>query len=147
MTKMLLGLAVAAALIVPTLGHCAEPGWPAYGGDAGGQRFSPAAPDHARQRATLPIAWSYSTGDCQPRRRKRDFAFENTPILAGGGSTSARRSTRSRARSGDGRGSSGASIRRSTAASSIPNSYTCRGVAYWRDPAAPPARPAPRASS
>lgn len=38
---MAVGLGVAAMLVAPCA-HAAEAGWGAYGGDPGGQRFSPA---------------------------------------------------------------------------------------------------------
>ncbi|HUO90617.1 MAG TPA: pyrroloquinoline quinone-dependent dehydrogenase [Rhizomicrobium sp.] len=85
MTKMLLGLAIAAALVVPTLGHCAEPGWPAYGGDQGGQRFSVARQVTPANVGRLALAWSFSTGDMQRHAgAMKRASFENTPILAEG---------------------------------------------------------------
>lgn len=36
--------------------------WPHYGGDAGGQRFSPAAQITPANVRGLKVAWTYSTG-------------------------------------------------------------------------------------
>src|SRR5262249_17631149 len=63
----------------------ADVDWPFYGGDAGGQRFSPAAQITPANVAGLKVAWTYSTGEL--KRHPTDIkhaAFENTPILAGG---------------------------------------------------------------
>src|ERR1700760_3451018 len=85
MTKWLLGLAVAAGLILPTVGHCAEAGWAVYGGNQAGQRFSPARQITPANVSRLTQVWSYSTGELarHPDAIKRS-SFENTPILAGG---------------------------------------------------------------
>src|ERR1700688_346302 len=83
MTKWLLGLSVAAALVAPTL--AADPGWPAYGGDAGGQRFSAARQITPANVATLTVAWTFSTGDLATHSGvMKRASFENTPILAEG---------------------------------------------------------------
>ena len=57
--------------------------WPYYGADAGGQRFSPAAQITPANVTGLKVAWTYSTGDAA-LGGTQDFAFEDTPILAGG---------------------------------------------------------------
>jgi quinoprotein glucose dehydrogenase len=114
--------------------------WPYYGADAGGQRFSPAAQVTPANVRSLKIAWSYSTGDAGPGGT-RDFAFENTPILAGGrlyvcspfnevaalDPATGRQLWRFDPKVDRG--------------VEYPNSYACRGVAYWRDPAAAPSAP------
>jgi quinoprotein glucose dehydrogenase len=60
-------------------------GWPAYGGDAGGGRYSAAAqitPENVRR---LDIAWTYRTGAFKGRDQAREnSAFEGTPILVDG---------------------------------------------------------------
>ncbi|HEY2048516.1 MAG TPA: pyrroloquinoline quinone-dependent dehydrogenase [Caulobacteraceae bacterium] len=65
----------------------AEPArdWPYYGGDEGGQRYSPARQITPGNVKTLRIAWTYSTDDLatKPAAIKR-AAFENTPIMVGG---------------------------------------------------------------
>lgn len=63
----------------------AEPGWPAYGGDQGGQRYSSASQIRPDNVAQLEQAWSYSTGDLATKGDAiRRASFENTPILADG---------------------------------------------------------------
>jgi quinoprotein glucose dehydrogenase len=58
------------------------PGWPHYGGDAGGHRFSPAAQISAANVANLEVAWIFSTGDLHNKTDglHRSVA-EGTPIL------------------------------------------------------------------
>src|SRR5882724_1895528 len=83
MTKWLLGLIVAAALVAPTL--AADPGWPTYGGDQGGQRFSPARQITPANVAKLTVAWTFSTGDMTTHVDvMKRASFEKTPILAEG---------------------------------------------------------------
>jgi quinoprotein glucose dehydrogenase len=114
--------------------------WPYYGADAGGQRFSPAAQITPANVTGLKAAWSYSTGDAAPGGT-RDYAFENTPILAGGrlyvcspfnevaalDPATGRQLWRFDPKVDRG--------------VEYPNSYSCRGVAYWADPAAPAGAP------
>ncbi|MBS0473060.1 MAG: pyrroloquinoline quinone-dependent dehydrogenase [Proteobacteria bacterium] len=77
------GLTLAVALVAP--GLAGEPGWPTYGGDQGGQRFSPATQITPANVKNLAVAWTYSTGDMKSHA---DFmaraSFENTPILQEG---------------------------------------------------------------
>jgi len=83
MAKWLLGLIVAAALITPSL--AADLGWPAYGGDSGGQRFSAARQITPANVATLTVAWTFSTGDLTTHAdAMKRASFENTPIIAEG---------------------------------------------------------------
>ncbi|MEO7150687.1 MAG: pyrroloquinoline quinone-dependent dehydrogenase [Burkholderiaceae bacterium] len=127
-----------ATSMVPTLATAQDPGWPHYGGDAGGTRYSaaaqitPANVDHLRRQ------WLYRTGDMQsrdPALMKR-IKFETTPILVddalvlcspfnevialdpGGGRERWRFDPKV------------ATDRRPA------NRYNCRGVAQWRDPQA-----------
>lgn len=130
------------------LGACSPPAarlapapdadWAHYGGDAGGQRFSPAAQITPANVRGLEVAWTASTGELKSHAEAMDrAAFEATPILAGGrlyvctpfNAASAhdpgtgRRLWRFDAKIDD--------------SLHYPNSFNCRGVAYWRDPAAP----------
>lgn len=59
--------------------------WPFYGGDEGGQRYSPASQITPGNVKDLRVAWTYSTGDLasKPAAIKR-AAFEDTPIMVGG---------------------------------------------------------------
>jgi quinoprotein glucose dehydrogenase len=78
------GLGVAAMLVAPCA-RAAEAGWNQYGGDAGGQRFSPARQITPANVAKLTQAWSFSTGDMASKGDvMKRASFENTPILAGG---------------------------------------------------------------
>src|ERR1700742_5174494 len=78
------GALVAAVLLAPCA-HAAEPGWGFYGGDAGGQRFSPARQITPANVANLTQAWSFSTGDMVSKGDvMKRASFENTPILADG---------------------------------------------------------------
>lgn len=62
-----------------------DAGWPAYGGDPGGSRYSPLAQITSANVKRLDVAWTFRTGDLG-----RDFVggkaltFEATPILYDG---------------------------------------------------------------
>lgn len=69
--------------------------WPAYGGDAGGSRYSAADQIRPANVDSLAVAWTFSTGDVSHDPGKQvqgqcgschtgDVKFETTPILAGG---------------------------------------------------------------
>ena len=63
----------------------ADSGWPDYGHDAGGSRYSPAAQINRENVGQLKVAWSYRTGALdQAGDVKRNAAFEATPILVEG---------------------------------------------------------------
>jgi len=73
------------ALLAADVAWAGEPGWPAYGGDPGGQRFSAAAEITPANVATLKPAWTFSTGDMASKGASmRNASFEDTPILADG---------------------------------------------------------------
>jgi quinoprotein glucose dehydrogenase len=60
-------------------------GWPAYGRDAGGSRYSPLAEINRENVNNLKIAWTYRTGAADVKAAAaRKAAFEATPILADG---------------------------------------------------------------
>jgi quinoprotein glucose dehydrogenase len=62
-----------------------DPGWPNYGHDPGGSRYSPAAQINRDNVAQLKVTWSYRTGALdQVGDLKRNAAFEATPILVDG---------------------------------------------------------------
>ncbi|PYX99077.1 MAG: pyrroloquinoline quinone-dependent dehydrogenase, partial [Acidobacteria bacterium] len=62
-----------------------EAGWPTYGDDPGGTRFSPASQISRTNVARLKIAWTYRTGaNDTPTRLIKKAAFEATPILVNG---------------------------------------------------------------
>ncbi len=57
-------------------------GWPAYGGDAYGTRYSPLTQITRENVEHLEIAWTYRTGDVSAGRHlPRKSSFEATPIL------------------------------------------------------------------
>ncbi len=60
-------------------------GWPAYGGDSGGTRFSPATQINRENVSQLKLAWTFHTG-AFPHNPDLDrkAAFESTPILVEG---------------------------------------------------------------
>ena len=63
----------------------AQTGWPAYGNDPGGTRYSPAAQINRSNVAGLKVAWTYRTGaNDKSTELKRKAAFEATPILIDG---------------------------------------------------------------
>jgi quinoprotein glucose dehydrogenase len=59
-------------------------GWPVYGGDPGGSRYSPLDEIHPDNVRHLEVAWTYRTGDVVvDETRGRNHSFEATPILVG----------------------------------------------------------------
>jgi quinoprotein glucose dehydrogenase len=57
-------------------------GWPAYGGDAGGSRYSPLTQINAKNVGELKVAWTFRTGEHgQGVKDWSRSAFEATPIL------------------------------------------------------------------
>jgi quinoprotein glucose dehydrogenase len=63
----------------------ADTGWPTYGNDPGGTRYSPASQIDRSNVARLRVAWTYRTGaNDAPTRLIKKAAFEATPILVNG---------------------------------------------------------------
>ncbi len=58
--------------------------WPAYGRDAGGERFSPLNDINRGNVASLQVAWTFRTGDAYQPPRGRPTAFEATPLHVDG---------------------------------------------------------------
>lgn len=80
-------LAVSLPLGVPLAakagGAIAE--WPYYGGDPGGERYSPLTQIDKTNISRLKVAWEYHTGDVSDGSGgRRKSAFEATPIVAFG---------------------------------------------------------------
>lgn len=74
----------AVALVVHGWAMAQSAGWPAYGGDAGGMRYSPASQITAANVSQLEVAWEYHTGALGAHRvGGGEAAFEATPILQG----------------------------------------------------------------
>ena len=62
-----------------------EAGWPAYGGEEGGTRYSPNTQITPANVHELQMAWTYRTGDLgQGSKDWERSAFESTPILYDG---------------------------------------------------------------
>ena len=64
----------------------ADAGWPSYGHDFGGTRYSPATQINRDNVGQLKVAWTYRTGalDGLERDLTEHAAFEATPILVDG---------------------------------------------------------------
>ena len=58
--------------------------WPAYGRDAGGERFSPLDDIRRDNVGSLQVAWTFRTGDAYQPPGGRATAFEATPLLVDG---------------------------------------------------------------
>ena len=62
-----------------------DAGWPNYGNDAGGNRFSPLSQVNRENVAQLKVAWTYRTGALEELGDLKGRAtFETTPILVYG---------------------------------------------------------------
>jgi quinoprotein glucose dehydrogenase len=138
----LIGCSPAAKRQPAFLPPAADVDWPFYGGDAGGQRFSTAAqitPENVRE---LKLAWKFSTGDEMTKGAAlRHAAFEDTPILAGGRLFLCSPFNEVAALDPAGGRALWRFDPHIDTSVNYPNSFNCRGVAYWRDPAAPPGGP------
>lgn len=79
---VVLGLAARGPRAV-TLDHTGPvAGWDAYGGDAGGARYSPLTQITPENVRALEVAWTYRTGDVSDGSvYPRKSAFQTTPIL------------------------------------------------------------------
>jgi quinoprotein glucose dehydrogenase len=74
--------ACALALAVPALAQEAATGWPSYGGDPGGTRYSRLAQITAANVRSLALAWEYRTGDVSDGSGAISrTSFQATPIL------------------------------------------------------------------
>lgn len=122
----------------PAVAPAPDTGWDSYGGDAGGQRYSAAAQITPANVQGLKVAWTYSTGEMARRGEAMDrAAFENTPILfADKLIVCSPFNAVSALDPGDGR-----EVWRFDpnidSRARYPNSFNCRGVAGWKNPAAP----------
>jgi len=62
-----------------------DAGWPYYGHDAGGMRYSPLTQINRDNVSKLKVAWVFHTGEVQERSEdKKRSGFETTPILVDG---------------------------------------------------------------
>jgi quinoprotein glucose dehydrogenase len=84
-----LGAALAAALLI-ACGESRHPhggavaGWPAWGGDAEGTRYSPLGEITRANVRDLAVAWRFRTGDWDPSGALKT-SFQATPVLYDGG--------------------------------------------------------------
>lgn len=136
------GIAGAALVLFATPSAAQEPGWGYYGGDAGGQRFSPARQITVANVARLQQAWRFTTGDVASKGgAMRHASFENTPVLAGGRLYICSPFNEvSAVDPGSGKPYWRFDPRIDPTVR-YPNNNTCRGVAYWRNPQAPARSP------
>jgi len=75
---------LAVTMMFPS-GAPAQPGWPTYGSDPGGTRYSDAAQIDRGNVNRLKVAWTYRTGaNDTPTNLSHKAAFEATPILVDG---------------------------------------------------------------
>ncbi|HWX89599.1 MAG TPA: pyrroloquinoline quinone-dependent dehydrogenase [Rhizomicrobium sp.] len=128
-------VAVGLALVMTVPGAAAEPGWPAYGGDQGGQRHSAARQITPANVTALRQAWSYSTGAATGHAASLHMsAFENTPILDEDKLfVCSSFQEVSAIDPGTGREIWRFDPHLSDAMKlDYPNSFNCRGVAYWK---------------
>ena len=91
-----LKFAVAASLFMMALPGQSVDEWPAYGRDAGGQRYSPLTAINRQNVAGLKVAWTFRTGDAyQPPARAAPRPSKPRPSMSTGRFTSERRSAAS----------------------------------------------------
>ncbi|HET9801792.1 MAG TPA: pyrroloquinoline quinone-dependent dehydrogenase [Candidatus Acidoferrum sp.] len=74
------------ALLVQPQCRAQSAGWPAYGGDPGGTRFSPASQINKSNVTQLKVAWTFHTAALphDPNNLDKKATFEATPILIDG---------------------------------------------------------------
>ena len=118
--------------------------WPAYGRDAGGSRYSPLAHISRDNVGKLAVAWTYRTGEAEPRfATKNATSLEVTPILVDGTlylSTPLGRVIALDPAAGVERWVFDPQIRRDVEY----GDFTNRGVSTWLDPAAARGTPCAR---
>ena len=109
-------------------------GWPAYGGDQNGTRYSAAAEITPDNVDTLTVAWTYQSGTFKGREHlKRLTAFEATPILAEDSlifCTQFNDVIAIDPGTGQEKWRFDPKVRTDMDPA---NQFTCRGVAYWKD--------------
>jgi quinoprotein glucose dehydrogenase len=120
----------------PTARSGPAAGWPVYGGDAGGSRYSPLDEIAPGNVARLELAWEYHTGDLpDDLLGRRNHAFQATPILVD--DALAFCTPRSRVVALDAETGAERWVFDPGVDLSVFN-LNCRGVASWRDPEAAP---------
>jgi quinoprotein glucose dehydrogenase len=129
------GLIAAAVVLTAIPAQAADTGWPYYGGDQGGQRYSAATGITPANVGKLVTAWTFSTGDLAAKSAAmRRTSFEDTPILADGRLYVCSPFDEVSALD-PGTGKSFWHFDpKLDSALHYPNKFNCRGVAYWHDP-------------
>jgi len=80
--RIIICVAVVGLVGLSVAQSASDAGWPSYGNDAGGTRYSTARQIDRSNVARLQIAWTYRTGAMeQDTKLIRKAAFEATPIL------------------------------------------------------------------
>ena len=114
--------------------------WPAYGGDAGGLRFSPLNQIKRENVDRLELAWVHHHGDVSDGSGETTrTSFNATPIVVGGTlyfCTGMNRVIALDPETGRERWSFDPELRLRRLRGPYP--LVCRGVAHWADPEAPP---------
>src|SRR5437773_2487447 len=83
-TRTIIRIGVLVAIAAAVL-RAQEVGWSANGRDVQGTRYSPAAQITRENVARLEVAWTYRTGEVEPRfATKKPTAFEATPLVVDG---------------------------------------------------------------
>ncbi len=120
--------------------------WPAYGGDAGGLRYSPLTQVNRENVDDLELAWVYHHGDVSDGTQGMTrTSFNATPIVVDGTMffcTGVNRVIALDPETGAERWTFDPELR--TTRLQGPYPLTCRGVAYWRGPDATPGEPCSR---
>lgn len=110
-----------------------EAGWPHFGGDRGGMRYSPATQISKQNVGDLELAWTYHSGDVSDGRDGTSkTSFNATPLLVGDTlvfCTPFHRVIAVDAETGEERWAYDAGQRQTKLPD--PHSRVCRGVAYW----------------
>ena len=119
----------------------ADTGWPNYGNDPGGMRFSPATQINPGNVNQLKVAWTYHTGALEQLGDRKSIAtFEATPILVDGRLYFSTPHAHVIALHPE----TGQKIWEYDAHVDVSREYsemTSRGVSAWRDPQAKPEQP------
>ena len=82
--RWLVGFVFSFLLMAGAAVSTVEDGWPAYGGDPGGRRFSPLANLNRQNVGQLKVAWTFRTGDAYQPPHGKPTAFEATPLFVDG---------------------------------------------------------------
>jgi quinoprotein glucose dehydrogenase len=140
MRRALVLIAAVIGLFPAVFGRASAQNWPDYGGDPGGRRYSAARQITRDNVATLAVAWTYHTGEAARRGDAfKRSSFEATPILAEGKLVFCTPFDRVVALDP----ATGRELWVFDPALTLTMrpaaGFICRGVAYWRDPAAAPA--------